>query len=353
MTTGTALLAIGCYTMKLPHVAGRGKGIHIVSLDKASGALASVSVVEGPRSPSYMAMSPDKRRLYAVEEVDNADKSELHTYALEAKTGTLKLVAKHPSPGSFACHVHVDEEMRHLFISNFVTGDLVHYRLSADGVPEGQAEVVSRQDAEPGDKASNFHFAAVMPGTSTLLVCDAGKDTLAGYSVGERGLVADPSHTVRTAPGSFPRHLALGPEDTMLVAHEHGGTLGIFRFRANDIEAGEVISSLPPDWTGRRSGAAVRVHPNGQFAYMSNRGHDSIFCARIDAARLKLEPLSYTSTAGKEPRDCAIDESGAWMVAANQNGDTLVSYRVDGKTGTPTPTGHTLETGNPVSVLWL
>ena len=156
--------------MKLAHVAGRGKGIHIVALDDATGAMESVSVIEGPRNPSYLAISPNKRRLYAVEELDDIDKSQLHTYALEAETGSLKLLAKRPSPGSFACHVHVDEEMRHVFIANFVSGDLVHYRLSPDGVPEGRPDVVSRQDAEPRDKTSNFHFSTIFPETSTLLV---------------------------------------------------------------------------------------------------------------------------------------------------------------------------------------
>jgi 6-phosphogluconolactonase len=349
----TSLLAIGCYSMKLAHVAGRGKGIHIVALDDQTGAMEPVRIIEGPRNPSYMAISPDRRRLYVVEELDDADKSQLHTYALEAETGVLKLIAKHPSPGSFACHVQVDEEMRHVVIANFVSGDLVHYRLSPDGVPEGAAEVVSRQDAEPRDKKSNFHFSMMMPETNTLMVCDAGKDTLAAYTVTDEGLVADRSHTVRTAPGSFPRHFALGPQDTMIVAHEHAATLGVFRYRANGIEAGEVISSLPADWTGRKSGAAVRVHPNGEFAYMSNRGHDSIFCARIDAGGLKLEAVGNTSTGGNEPRDFALDESGRWMVVANQNSDTLVSFRVDGKSGALVASGHTLETGNPVSVLWL
>jgi 6-phosphogluconolactonase len=315
--------------------------------------MASVHMVEGPRNPSYLTISPDKRRLYAVEELDDIERSQLHTYALEAETGSLKLIAKHASPGSFACHVHVDDEMRHVFISNFVSGDLVHYRLSPDGVPEGQPEVTSRQDADPGDKPSNFHFASVIPETSTLMVCDAGKDTIAAYNVTDQGLVADPSHTLRAAPGSFPRHFALGPQDTFVVAHEHAATLGIHRFRANGIESGEVISSLPADWTGRRSGAAVRVHPNGQFAYMSNRGHDSIFSARIDAGRLRLVPVGNTNTGGNEPRDFALDESGKWMVVANQNSDTLVSFKVDAKTGALTPSGHTLETGNPVSVLWL
>ena len=86
---------------------------------------------------------------------------------------------------------------------------------------------------------------------------------------------------------------------------------------------------------------------------MSNRGHDSIFCARIDAGSLKLAAVGNTSTAGNEPRDFALNDSGTWLVAANQNSDTLVSFRVDGKTGALTPGGHTLETGNPVSVLWL
>ena len=349
----TSLLAIGCYTIKLPHVAGRGKGIHIVSLDEATGAMASVGVIEGPRNPSYIATSPDKRRLYVVEEVDVIDQSQLHTYALEAETGSLKLLAKHGCPGSFACHVHVDDDMRHVFISNFVSGDLVHYRLSSDGVPEGQPEIVNRQAAEPKDKASNFHFSTLMPETATLMICDAGKDTIAAYRVTDKGLVADRSHTVAAAPGSFPRHFALGPEDTMLVAHEHAATLGIFRFRANDVEGSHVISSLPSDWTERKSGAAVRVHPNGRFAYVSNRGHDSIFCARIDAERLKLEAVGNTKTGGNEPRDFALNDSGTWMVVANQNSDTLVSFKVDARTGALTPSGHVFETGNPVSVLWL
>jgi 6-phosphogluconolactonase len=347
-----SLLAIGSYTIKLPHVAGRGKGIHIVSLDDATGAMASVHLVEGPRNPSYLAISPDKRRLYAVEEVDEADKSQLHTYALEAETGSLKLLATHASPGSFACHVHVDDDMRHVFVSNFVSGDLVHYRLSSDGLPEGEVTVHSWTDYK--NKSSHFHFATLIPETSTLMVCDAGKDIILAFTVNDdMRLGIDQPHQLRTAPGSFPRHFALGPEDTMLVAHEHAATLGIFRFRANDVEGSHVISSLPSDWTGRKSGAAVRVHPNGRFAYMSNRGHDSIFCARVDAERLKLEAVGNTNTGGNEPRDFALNNSGTWMVVANQNSDTLVSFKVDAKTGGLTPSGHVFETGNPVSVLWL
>ncbi|RYE77749.1 MAG: lactonase family protein, partial [Hyphomicrobiales bacterium] len=117
---------------------------------------------------------------------------------------------------------------------------------------------------------------------------------------------------------------------------------------------GDEISSLPSDWTGDRSGAAVRVHPNGRFGYMSNRGgHDSIFGVEIDAANLKLKPIGIWNTGGKVPRDFALDPSGRWLVVAHQDTSDLVVFAVDQATGALSETGHRLSTGSPVSVLFL
>jgi 6-phosphogluconolactonase len=343
------LLAIGCYTETMPHVRGAGSGIQIVALDSTTGALSARHVVAGPRNPSYLALSPRGDRLYAVEELDAAAGPQVHTYALDRTTGEMTLLAKTPSPGSAACHIQTSKDGRLLFVSNFVSGDLLSYQLSADGVPEGPAQVIGR----PGNGTARVHWAAEAPG-GVVLVCDAGNDTIAGYAPGSDGLDPKPLFEIKTAPGSFPRHIALAEgRQTFLVAHELAVTLGIFRLKGNGAEMGDVVPTLPAGTTGNNSGAAVRIHPNGRFGYMSNRVHDSIFGAEIDHEGLKLKPIGIWPSGGKIPRDFALDPSGRWLVAAHQNSSDLSVFSVDAASGALRDTGHRLSTGTPVSVLFL
>jgi 6-phosphogluconolactonase len=344
-----SLIAIGCYTETMPHVVGAGKGIQIVALDNATGELSARHVVAGPRNPSYLALSPNGARLYAVEELEPAAQPEVHTFALDAATGEMRPLAKTPSPGSAACHIQTSRDGRLLFVSNFVSGDLLCYRLSADGVPEGQAQVIGR----PGYDTARVHWAGETP-DGLVLVCDAGNDTIAAYRPGGDGLDPEPVFEVKTAPGSFPRHIALAAgESTFLVAHELSVALGIFRLAGGFVTEGDVVSTLPAGTTGNNSGAAVRIHPNGRFGYMSNRVHDSIFAAEIDHGALKLKPIGTWPSGGKIPRDFALDPSGRWLVAAHQNSNDLSVFAVDAESGELKDTGHRLNTGTPVSVLFL
>jgi 6-phosphogluconolactonase len=344
-----SLIAIGCYTETMPHVVGAGGGIQIVALDNATGALSARHVVAGPRNPSYLCLSPGRDRLYAVEELDASAGPEVHTYGLDRTTGDLTLLGTIASPGAAACHIQTSTDGRLLFVSNFVSGDLLCYRLGADGVPEDAAQVIGR----PGDGKAHVHWAAETP-DGVVLVCDAGNDRIAAYKPGGDGLDPTPVFEIATAPGSFPRHVALTPgRSTFLVAHELAMRLGIFRLENGVVTQGDEVSTLPAGTTGEHTGAAVRIHPNGRFGYMSNRGDNSVFAARIDHDALKLEPIGVWKTGGKIPRDFALDPSGRWLVAAHQNSNDLSVLAIDGATGGLTDTGHRLSTGTPVSVLFL
>lgn len=350
-----SLVAIGCYTETMPHVTGAGKGIEIVALNTATGALEKRLTTTGPRNPSYLAVnsSVDRlyavdRRLYAVEELDAKDGPRTHAYALDASTGALTPLGTAPCPGTAACHVSVSRAGRRLYVSNYVTGDLLCYALDAQGVPTGDPQVVGR----PGKP--NGHFA-MENDDGLVLFCDAGNDTVVGYRPDGAGLDPKPAVEIAATPKSFPRHLAFVPgSKAFLVAGEHASLLTIFSLDNGVSKKGDELSSLPADWTGGKGGAAVRVHPNARFGYMSNRGgHDSIFGVEIDAANLKLKAIGIWKTGGKVPRDFAIDPSGRWMIVAHQDSSDLVVFAIDQATGGLTPTGHTLALGSPVSVLFL
>jgi 6-phosphogluconolactonase len=345
------LMAVGCYTEAMGHVKGTpGQGIHFVALDRETGALESRHVVTGARNPSYLAINPAGDRLYSVEELDQAGMPNVLTYALDRETGTLTQLSSVPSPGSAACHIYVTRDAEHLFVSNYVTGDLLGYRLDPEGIPQGPAQVVGR----PGNGTARMHCAMETPDGGVLLVNDAGNDTIGAYTITGAGVDPTPAFEIKMAPGSFPRHIATIPgQATVLVAHEYSNDLGIVRVSGKRAEIGKAHSALPVDWSGKSFGAAVRYHPNGRFGYMTNRGHDSIFGAAVDHDTLTLSPIGHWKSGGQIPRDFAIDASGRWLVAAHQNSNDLIVFSVDPASGQLSQTEHRLSTGSPVSVLFL
>lgn len=345
------LLAIGCYTVKLGHVAGSpGKGISILDLDEQSGRLREVAVYDGIRNPSYLSISADGSRLYAPEEL-GGEPAELFTYALDMGSGQLRLLSRVAQPGAAGCHVTADPDGRFVFVANFTSGDLLCYRLAADGLPQGEPQVV-RTAPLPQSEPSRMHCSQVLPGGRDLLVCDAGRDIVATFAIGEEGLSANPVRTFPAPKGSFPRHIALTPSGrTVLLATELAAHLHILGIDGNGLKGGADLNAVPEGWSGNFSGAAVRVHPNGRFAYMSVRGQNSIFGARIDEAGLGLTAIGNWDTGGRIPRDFALVPSGKWLVAANQDSDNLTVFAVDPETGVLTATGESFATGSPVCVL--
>ena len=85
---------------------------------------------------------------------------------------------------------------------------------------------------------------------------------------------------------------------------------------------------------------------------VSNRGHDSIAVFAI-AKDGKLKMIETTPTTGKTPRNFKIDPTGVFLLAANQNSDNIVEFRIDRKTGRLKPTGKTVESSKPVCLQFL
>jgi len=71
---------------------------------------------------------------------------------------------------------------------------------------------------------------------------------------------------------------------------------------------------------------------------------------KVDPEEGTLTLVEHVSTRGRAPRHFAIDPSGRWLIAANQDGDSLVVFAVDIETGRLTPTGQIIELGTPVCV---
>ena len=86
----------------------------------------------------------------------------------------------------------------------------------------------------------------------------------------------------------------------------------------------------------------------GPDRLVATRGHDSIAIFAIDQATGELSLVGFEPTLGRTPRNFAIDPTGTFLLAANQDSDTVVTFRIDEGTGLLEPTGHVTEVPMPV-----
>jgi 6-phosphogluconolactonase len=336
----------------------QSRGIYAYRFDAASGQLASLGLAAETVSPSFLAVHPNERFLYAVNEQNNGGVS---AFAIDGSSGLLKPLNQVSSRGSGPCHLALDRTGKWLFAANYNSGSVAAYPVHDDGTL-GESSAFDQHagsSVNPGRQAGpHAHGTFVSPDNRFLLIPDLGLDKVIVYrlDLAKGTLPANDPPFFKIAPGSGPRHLAFHPNGRFAyVVTEMGGNVVACRYDAKRgaLEEAQTIDALPGDYTGVRSGAEIAVHPNGRFLYASLRVHNSIAAFAIDAATGKLTAAGRVSTGGKTPRGFAIDPTGAYLLAGNQDSDNVVIFRIDSRTGGLTATGQALAIASPVSIVFV
>jgi len=355
------IMYIGTYT-RAP-----SKGIYAYRFQGATGTITpmgSAGLAAETENPSFLAVHPNQRFLYAVNEVSNYEGGKVGSvsaFSIDRATGTLTLLNRVSSRGADPCHLSVDRSGKWLFVANYSGGSVAAFPLQDDG-KLGEATAFFQHAGSSVNKARqagpHAHAVEVSPDNRVLLVADLGLDRVLSYPLvsATGGLRPAESQFAEMAPGSGPRHLAFRPDGQFVyVLNEMQSSVAAFRYdaRPGALVKVQTASTLPPGFTAENSGAEIAVHPGGRFLYASNRGQDSIVVFRIDSAKGTLTPVDGVSTQGKTPRGFAIHPSGRFLVAANQNSSTLVLFRIDQATGALTPAGTTVQVPTPVSVVFV
>ncbi|CUI27805.1 lactonase family protein [Achromobacter sp. 2789STDY5608621] len=329
---GDCVLAVGTYTQAMPHVQGRGLGIHLLAFEAATASFRSLQVVSGPINPSYLCAAAG--RLYSVSEQERD--ATLDIYAIEAGATVLRPIGQIATPGAAPCHVSVNLVARQLYVSNYGSGELLCYALDAEGLPRGAPQVIARRGAGPRadrQEGPHVHYAAPSGDGARVYLCDLGTDTIACYRVLPDGLDPAPARELRTRPGAGPRHLALTADGAhAAVVEELSNTVAI---HALDEPAGELAraSTLPRGWRGANTASAVRLHPDGEWLYAANRGHDSVAVYRLHRVAPWLDLVGFIDIGGRAPRDIALTPDGAFLLAASQDDHFIRALRIDPSTG--------------------
>ena len=352
---GQLLVYVGTYTR-----GAKSKGIYIYRMDLASGVLTAIGAAEGTENPSFLAIHPDHRFLYAANETSKFQgkaSGAVTAFSLEAKTGRLTLLNQQPSGGSGPCHLVVDRWGKNVLVANYGSGSVAVLPIQKDGRLASPSCSIQHQGSSVDprrQRGPHAHSVNLDAANRFAFVADLGLDKVLIYrfNADQGSLTPNQPPSVSLKPGSGPRHFALHPNGRFAyVINEIDSTLTALRYRAEEgeLSALQTVSTLPEPVAGN-STADVHVHPSGRFLYGSNRGHDSIAIFAIDAESGRLSAVGHESTQGKTPRNFALDPTGQYLLAANQASDTIVVFRIDQNAGKLTPTGQIVNVPSPVCV---
>jgi 6-phosphogluconolactonase len=115
----------------------------------------------------------------------------------------------------------------------------------------------------------------------------------------------------------------------------------------------QALSTLPAGFSGDNGVADIHQTPDGNYLYVSNRGHNSLAIYAVDHQSGLLEPRGHVSSGGEWPRNFAIDPSGSYVYVANQYTNNVVVFRLNPADGSLAPTGQEIPVPSPVCVLFV
>jgi 6-phosphogluconolactonase (cycloisomerase 2 family) len=360
---------VGTYT-------NHGQGIYLFHMNPSTGGLRQIKVFTGISNPSWLAIHPNKKYLYAANEDFSPPIDTISAFAIDQTNGDLSLLNMRSAEGYGPAHISVHPAGKHLLVSNYGSGDIAVLPINPNGSlgnatdarddvdacvpacpvgPPNAAKAPPGSFAISGHDAPHAHMIESDPNGNFVLVNDLGLDLTIIWKFDENsGTLSDPK-TVPSSPGAGPRHFAFHPNGRWFYSlNEEASTLAFMIYNPNNGSLNPVaeISTLPPAFVGTNFTSEVILSHDGNFVYCANRLHDTIAIFEVLGNGLPKR-IGEIWTRGDYPRNIAIDPTGQFMFACNHRGDAITSFRIEDGGSKLTFTGKYTPVGSPAIITFL
>jgi 6-phosphogluconolactonase len=332
-------------------------GVTVAEFDSATGSLSAPKMVAETRDPAHFTLSSDSKHLYMC---NTGTPGGVSAFAVDKKTGALKLLNYKESKGRGPSYVSVDGSGKYVLDANYGGGFVEVYSLAKDGSLDQQTAFVQHigSSVHPRQTKPYAHWFRTDPSNKFGLVADLGMDQIVIYKFDAKTGKLTPNDPpfAKVTGGMGPRHLVFHPNGKWVygiaeLANEvmafkwDGGKGTLTQFQS--------VKTLADDFKDSSTAAEIAVHANGKFLYATNRGEDSIVVYAIDQKSGELALKQRVSSGGKVPRYFTFDPTNQWFIVSNQDGANLNVFSVDGKTGELTQKGTPVSLVKPMALAFL
>ena len=349
------------YLLSGTYTSAKSEGIYVYRFNSGDGTAQAVSHVK-ISNPSFVAVSPDERFLYSVEE--DADKKgtggEISAFLFDKKTGMLSFINRQPTGGDHPCYVSADKTGRWVAVGNYTSGTLSILPVEANGGLGAATTIIKHEGSGPNkarQASPHVHCTFFSADNRFLFVPDLGIDKMMIYAFDENTgkLTTAKQPFAQSEAGAGPRHICFDAANTFAyLIEELSGTVVSYKYKNGKLARKQRISTMPAGDTSFAGSADIHVSPDGKFLYASNRAEaNTIAIFSINQKNGKLSLIGHQSTLGKTPRNFNFDLSGNYLLVANQNSDTIVVFKINKDTGLLTDSGNRINVGKPVCLKWI
>ncbi len=345
------------YLIAGTYTSGQSEGIYVYRFNAETAENHFVSSTK-TSNPSFVAISPNEKNIYAVNE--NADS--LHNggtvtaFSFDKTSGTLKLINSQRSGGNHPCYAELDKTGQWLFTGNYSSGTVGLLPVNTEGSLDSLSKLIKHRGSGPNlkrQRSPHVHAAVISADNKYLFVPDLGTDKLVSYKF-KNGLLEKRAEAV-SLPGSGPRHLSFSPgEKFAYLIEEMSGTVVCYKIKKGKLKFVQRSDAKIEGFTGATGAADIHVSHDGNFLYCSNRGDaNNIAIFSVDKKKGKLALVGHQSVLGEKPRNFNFDPSGNFLLVANQDSDEIVIFKIDKTSGLLSDTGKRIAIPNPVCIKWV
>ncbi|TDX11598.1 6-phosphogluconolactonase [Flavobacterium sp. S87F.05.LMB.W.Kidney.N] len=343
-------LLVGTYTNTC-----QSNGIYVYEFDASSGGLKLKNSSENVISPSYLSVSADNKFIYAVNE--NGTQSAVSSFSYNSASGKIKLLNTNASLGADPCHLINDD--KNVIVANYSGGNIVVFKKKPNGSLTEVQQIIQHEGKGPNaarQEKAHVHMVVFSPDKKFVLSNDLGLDKvfIYKYNPNSTNEMLTLKGSVDVKKGSGPRHLTFSKDGKFVyLVQELDGTLTTFSYdKTGNLKLIAETSILPKGFTGGTGAAAIKISPDGNFLYVSDRVDANSISVYKILKTGAIELVEQQSTLGKGPRDFAIDPTGNYLLVGHQYTNDIIIFKRNKTTGKITDTGKRIELCSPVGLVF-
>ncbi|WP_447641335.1 MULTISPECIES: lactonase family protein [Chitinophagaceae] len=347
-------MLVGTYTTN-----SDSKGIYVYQFDSKDGKASLVSTKEAV-NPSYLTVADGGKKVYAVNEnITEADKGKgaISAFTFNKKNGTLTLLNTVNSLGDAPCYIATDKKGRDVMAANYTSGSVVVYKTEKNGALQNAKAQFIQQEGKgvhPNQEGPHAHGTFISPDGKYVFVTNLGNDLIYKYNFDSQSntpLTAGTPATYKVPDGYGPRHIAFSQDGKYLyLVCELIGKVITYAYNNGDLQQLQILDAAPQvDKNLDNGSSAIRIAPDGQHLYVSNRGTANTVAIFHIEHNGRLTHVADQKVEA-HPRDMDFTPDGKYLVVVSRDADALAVYVVDKETGLLTNTENSQTLPKPVSV---